>query len=203
MFTNFQIQNNILFATKIHQQVCLVQNERSPMQIEHEIVKEIKEKMMSQWLPQKHVGVGALYFYENQMLIIKPRYSLDWLIPGDIVRENESPLRALERVLHIEIGVTLPIGELVAVDYNHSIDAKGEHLQLVFWGAKLSQTQAQQIQNKKNDDLEFKFTPLNEVHTYLANNLKSRIKSVLDSINQNQVPLYLENGIRPGSKKII
>lgn len=172
------------------------------MQTEKELKKEIKVKMISQWLPQKNISVGALYLFEDKILIVKPRYNIGWLIPGDVVRDNESPLQALERALTDEMGLNLPIGELVAVDYTHSVDSKNEHLQIVFWGTNLNSTQAQHIQSKNNDDLEFKFTPLHEVQAHLASSLKNRMKSILDSINQNQFPLYLENGIRPTNKII-
>ncbi|MEO0768780.1 MAG: NUDIX hydrolase [Cyanobacteria bacterium J06649_4] len=44
------------------------------------------------------MGAGGLFFdSEGRLLILKPTYRNDWLIPGGVVEANESPRHACMR----------------------------------------------------------------------------------------------------------
>ncbi|WP_205324884.1 NUDIX hydrolase [Glycomyces sp. YM15] len=58
---------------------------------------------------------------EGRALIVKPTYSEDWQFVGGMVDRGEAPHEACAREVKEEIGIDLPVGDLLALDYvtNH------------------------------------------------------------------------------------
>lgn len=51
----------------------------------------IDPKIYYKNLPQKRMAVAALFFNERgEILILKPSYKEDWILPGGVVELNES-----------------------------------------------------------------------------------------------------------------
>lgn len=148
-------------------------------------------------LPRKRVGVGALIFYKNQLLIVQPTYHNSWLLPGGTVEAEESPLEGLHRsileTLHLHIEPT----RLIAVDYVHNRDVKGEYLQLLFESKELSEQQVHEIKLPSTDLKDFKFVDLEKALPLLTPNASRRLESALLALQDGLLTTYLEDGHLP------
>jgi ADP-ribose pyrophosphatase YjhB (NUDIX family) len=72
------------------------------------------------------MAAGALFFdAADRVLMVEPTYKDYWEVPGGYVETGESPLQAAVREVHEELGITSPIGRLLAVDWAPS-EAEGD-----------------------------------------------------------------------------
>jgi 8-oxo-dGTP pyrophosphatase MutT (NUDIX family) len=83
------------------------------------------------------LAAGALFFDDHGgVLLVKPTYKQGWDIPGGYVEPGESPRTACQRELFEELHITVPIGDLLVVDWApHPTD--GDKLLFVFDGGIL------------------------------------------------------------------
>lgn len=56
---------------------------------------------------------------EHRVLLVEPTYRRDWLTPGGSVEARESPARAAAREVLEELGVPLPIGRLLVMQWRY------------------------------------------------------------------------------------
>jgi len=84
-------------------------------------------------MAKKRMAVSALFLNEQgKVLIVKPTYRPDWLLPGGIVESDESPRQACAREIKEELNLAKPLNQLLCVEY-HSDDTKQtESVQFVF-----------------------------------------------------------------------
>jgi 8-oxo-dGTP diphosphatase len=54
---------------------------------------------------------------EGRALIVKPTYNDDWQFVGGMVDRGEAPDEACAREIKEEIGIDLPVGDLLVLDY--------------------------------------------------------------------------------------
>ncbi len=148
-------------------------------------------------LPRKRVGSGALLFYKNQLLIVQPAYSSEWLLPGGTVEAEESPLEALHREIKEELNLKIEPIQLVAVDYIPNRDVKGEYLQFLFEAKELTEYQVQQIKISANDFKDYKFVDIEHAVSMLTPAAARRLESALLALQDGQSIVYLENGNQP------
>lgn len=145
-------------------------------------------------LPKRRMGVGALIMNEeNEILIVKPSYKDNWLIPGGVIEKDESPREACLREAKEEVGIDLKMVNFLCVDYKVDISGKGECLQFIFFGGILNQSQISNIQLDKKEIIDYKFVKFNEALLLLSEGLRMRLPKCLDALKEN-TSVYLENG---------
>ncbi|CAO5162807.1 hypothetical protein FAIPA1_220015 [Frankia sp. AiPs1] len=112
-------------------------------------------------------AAGALFFDEaERVLLVEPSYKPGWDIPGGFVEPGESPYAACMREVEEELGITPPIGELLAVDWApRPRDGwlEGEMLLFVFDGGLLPDDWRARIRLDMDELVNFAFVPLGEV----------------------------------------
>lgn len=54
---------------------------------------------------------------DGRALIVKPTYGKDWQFVGGMVDQGEAPHEACAREIKEEIGIDLPVGDLLVLDY--------------------------------------------------------------------------------------
>lgn len=95
--------------------------------------KTLSDEEYIRTLPRKPVGAGVLFFNtKGELLIVKPDYRDDWLIPGGSVEANESPLQGAIRETKEEIGIDLRSPTLIGVFYKTSKGARPESIMFMF-----------------------------------------------------------------------
>ncbi|MGI9451938.1 MAG: NUDIX domain-containing protein, partial [Geminicoccaceae bacterium] len=72
----------------------------------------LRHRVLKRWaykqLPKKRLASAVLLFdHAGRLLLVKPSYRDEWLIPGGLVEKNESPWTAARRETLEEIGVAL------------------------------------------------------------------------------------------------
>jgi 8-oxo-dGTP diphosphatase len=145
-------------------------------------------------LPKKRMAAAVLLQNEQgEILIVKPTYRPEWLLPGGTIEADESPRQACEREVREEIGLNLPIGTLLSVDYIPQEHEKTESIQFIFDGGLLSQEQIQTIQLQEEELSEYRFSPVEEAIALLAINVARRIRPSLQALQANGA-VYLERG---------
>lgn len=74
--------------------------------------------MLNATLPRKRVIVqGLADDGAGRFLLCQLTYKTHWDLPGGVAEPAESPVTSLERELREELGLELPVGDLVAVDW--------------------------------------------------------------------------------------
>lgn len=109
-------------------------------------------------LPKKRMAAAALFRDElGRVLLVKPSYKTGWNQPGGVVEENESPKAACIREVREELGLDLPIGRMLLVDYNHGWKDHTEMLMFIFDGGEImpEKIDAVKLQEEELDDFAF------------------------------------------------
>lgn len=144
-------------------------------------------------LPTKRMAAGALIRNaQGDVLIVKPTYRTDWLVPGGSVEDHESPRQACMREVQEEIGLTLAITRLLCVEYQPEDGHRTENLQFMFDGGILDATQIAQIVLPAGELADYRFVALAEALQLLNPKLGRRVQAILQSGSQH--PIYMEQG---------
>jgi len=143
-------------------------------------------------IPGKRMAAGAIFMdRDDQVLIVKPRYREDWLIPGGSVERNESPYQACIREVREELGIDLPIYQLLSIEYQSSDGSKTENLQFVFNGGVLEE-EVRSICLPVDEIAESRFCAQTEAASLLNPKLAKRLQFALTALKQNRT-IYVEN----------
>jgi 8-oxo-dGTP diphosphatase len=141
------------------------------------------------------VAAGILYFNAaRQILLVDPTYKQMWELPGGYLQPGESPTEALRRELIEELGVALPVGQLLVADWAPR-EGEGDKLLFVFDGGVLTQAQIASITVDGKEISEFAFHDRGDVDRLLIPRLARRVHAALDA-REHGATLYLEHGRR-------
>jgi 8-oxo-dGTP diphosphatase len=143
-------------------------------------------------LPKKRMGVGVLFFNDqDQILLVKPVYKDHWSVPGGVVDANESPRKAAFREVREELGIVADQMEFVGVAYYGDTENKGESLQFMFAGGRLSLEQIQAIVVPMDEISEFRFCDMAETADMVNPALAKRLAACMDAY-MRRVPVYAD-----------
>lgn len=144
--------------------------------------------------PQKRSGAAVMFFNGNEeLMIVKPNYKTNWLLPGGTIDENESPLAAARREVMEEIGLEIHDLRPLCVDYVSGNDFEPDRYHFVFHGGTLNEEQIKRIVLQETELDEFRFVTITEALSLVSKPMQMRMGPCLESI-QNQVMVYLQNG---------
>ena len=148
-------------------------------------------------MSKKRMAVSALFLNEEgHVLIVKPSYRQDWLLPGGIVEANESPREACIREVMEELNLSVPLKRLLCVEY-HSDDTKQtESVQFVFYGGRLEESQIACLNVPDPELSAYRFSSREEAIQLLSYKLAKRLPYCLQAIEEDTI-FYLEDGKRP------
>ena len=145
-------------------------------------------------LPRKQMAAGALIRNSvGHILIVKPTYRPDWLVPGGSIENDESPLLCVIREVEEELGTPVPIGRLLCLEYQSKGEKRPENLRFIFDGGVMEHARIAQIQLPAKELSEFRFVPFDIAMTLLATKLNRRINLSVKAL-QNNSTIYVENG---------
>lgn len=131
-------------------------------------------------LPRKRMAAGALFRNAlGEVLLVKPTYRPDWLIPGGITEADESPRQGCAREAREEIGLEVAIGRLLCVEYLPREGPKTETVQWVFDGGVLNAAQIAAISLQAGELSEYRFVPPGEALRLLNRSLGRRVTHAL------------------------
>ncbi len=145
-------------------------------------------------LPKKPLSVGVILLNsQGHLLLVKPRYQETWSLPGGVVESEESPLEAALREVQEELGLRVRILRCGGVDYFRRRVAGTwiEGMQVIFWGAELSDDQIRKIRLQTEELEAVRFVAQEDLAQYLPGSVARRLKLLLQ---EPEHCLYLEQG---------
>ena len=151
-----------------------------------------EQKAFSKTLPRKLGAAGALGTNtEGKVLLVVPTYKTEWEIPGGTIEENESPKRACQREVLEELGIAIPIGRLLQLNYREETDNVSELLLFLFDGGVLDAKQIAAIKLPPDELSSYQFVSLDEAKKKTIPSLYQLIESGLAQRESNMT-LYTE-----------
>lgn len=142
------------------------------------------------------MAAGALFFDSaGRVLMVEPTYKDYWDIPGGYVEIAESPLQAAVREVHEELGITPPLGKLLAVDWAPN-GSEGDKVLYLFDGGELSPEDLARITLQTDELKAFNFLAPVEISERTIPRLARRILAAIDA-RSGVAPVYLEHGQTP------
>src|ERR1051326_7997748 len=86
-------------------------------------------------IPAKRMAAGAVFLdARSNILIVKPTYRPDWLLPGGTVEAHESPREACRREIKEELNLDVSLDKLLCVEYLSEDAQQTECIQFAFYG---------------------------------------------------------------------
>jgi ADP-ribose pyrophosphatase YjhB (NUDIX family) len=150
-------------------------------------------------MAQPRVAAGALFTDDQgRVLMVRPTYKDYWDIPGGYVEPGESPRAACQRELKEELGLALPVGRLLVVDWAPH-PAEGEKVLFIFAGGGLRPEDTGDLVLQQDEIAEARFVSLDEVPELTIERLAVRISSATRVLTSHQGDAYLEFGRPPST----
>jgi ADP-ribose pyrophosphatase YjhB (NUDIX family) len=114
----------------------------------------------------------------GDVLLVKPNYRELWSLPGGVLEDGEPPHAGCAREVGEELGIQVPAGPLLAVDWIAPEGLRPKPLiAFIFDGGVLTDPSAIVLQESELD--EFRFVPPAAVPGYLPPHMAVRVASAL------------------------
>jgi 8-oxo-dGTP diphosphatase len=147
-------------------------------------------------IARAETAAGALFVdHDGQVLIVEPTYKPRWEVPGGAVERGETPREACGRALHEELGLELPVGRLLAVDWAPLV--REERIRYVFDGGILTDDQLDRIVLPPDELTSWAYIPPEELFVMMSPRLMRRVTAALEA-RKTGVTVYLEHGLPVG-----
>ncbi len=145
-------------------------------------------------LPAKRMGSGALIRDpQGRVLLVEPTYKATWEIPGGNVERDESPRQACSRELREELGLDLPVGRLLVVEWQGPEPGRTESVLHVYDGGTLDSLDGLRLPPDELASAAFVAEP--DLDQVLATRLSRRVRAALTALAEG-VLVELEDGVR-------
>jgi ADP-ribose pyrophosphatase YjhB (NUDIX family) len=130
-------------------------------------------------LPCVVVAAGGLITEPSgRVLLVKPNYRKLWALPGGICEQGEPPHQGCRRELAEELGLDIPVGRLLAVDWSLPRGvAANPIMHFVFDGGQLADGDGIVIQQAELDG--YQFVPPAELSSYLPDFGVARVSAAI------------------------
>jgi 8-oxo-dGTP pyrophosphatase MutT (NUDIX family) len=123
----------------------------------------------------------------GRVLLAKPNYRDEWLIPGGYVEPAEYPHEAAARELREELGLSVRVGPLLVVDWASPREARPRSIvNLIFDGGVLEPPRdGFRLQREELDDA--RFVPVEEAARLLPPHIAPRVAAALRARESGRV----------------
>jgi 8-oxo-dGTP diphosphatase len=132
---------------------------------------------------------GLILDGAGRVLVVKPNYRDYWTLPGGICEFGEAPQAGCAREVAEEIGLPLPTGRLLAVDWRLPLEAYGPQarpsVHFVFDCGVLSSLSGIRLQAEELDDC--KFAPDSELGSLLPDTALPRVLAAVAALSSGCV----------------
>ncbi len=144
-------------------------------------------------LPRKRVIAQlAIRDRRDRLLLCELTYKRDWDFPGGVVEVGESPRVAAAAETAEELGLRLPVGRLVAVDWLPTWSGWDDACVLVYDGGVVDESIVGQITPEPHEIRSAGFCSRAEAVARCADFTARRVQALLDAVPSTT--LYLESG---------
>ncbi|EDY45073.1 NUDIX domain-containing protein [Streptomyces sp. SPB074] len=136
---------------------------------------------------------------EGRVLLVEPNYRPGWGIPGGTVESDagESPREGARRETREEIGLDLPPGRLLAVDWSRG-PARPPLVMHLYDGGVLTMRQLGAIRLQESELLSWRMVPRTRLAEFLRPQAAARVTAALDVLDRGEGTAELVDGVLPG-----
>ncbi|WP_327382381.1 MULTISPECIES: NUDIX hydrolase [unclassified Streptomyces] len=149
-------------------------------------------------LPRVLAGAAALYRdAEGRVLLVEPNYREGWALPGGTIEsdQDESPRTAARRESAEEIGLDLPLGRLLVVDWVLGA-GRPPLVAYVYDGGVLDGTQLASVTLQEEELISWRLVEPAELTVLLPPSLGLRVQEAYRIAQSGEGTAELENGRR-------
>jgi len=144
-------------------------------------------------LARKAMASGALIRDAGgRVLLVEPAYKATWEIPGGMVEAGESPAAACGRELLEELGLPLPVGRLLVLDWAISVPGRGDGVRFIYDGGYLPDGATLTL--PEEEIVSARFVDLAAVGALCAAGLATRVWAAVGAADRGEV-VELEGGV--------
>jgi 8-oxo-dGTP pyrophosphatase MutT (NUDIX family) len=145
-----------------------------------------------------YMGSGVLFRDgAGGVLLVRPSYKPGWDIPGGVIEPGESPLTAAVRETEEELGLALPVGDLLVVEWLFT-EPWGDRVQWVFDGGVLDAQTLARVRVDGEELLEAAVYPATAIPDLVPPQGASRLAAALEALRLGR-PLYVQQD-RPAAR---
>jgi 8-oxo-dGTP diphosphatase len=141
-------------------------------------------------LATQYTATGALITdADGNVLLVKPYYRDHWTLPGGMVDHDETPETACAREITEELGLSLPVGRLLVIDWAPAYARRPRPIAyFLFDAGVLNRDTVIELQETELDEYAF-FDP-EQIATRVASYTARRIPAALTA-RANETTVYL------------
>lgn len=151
-------------------------------------------------MPRKRLAAGALIRDEaGRILMVQPTYRTGWDVPGGVVDENEAPLDGCRRELREELGVDLPVGRLLVVDWVPQRGLWHDAVLFLFDAGVVSAEQIRAFRLPEDEIASIAFAELAEIAEHVRPSKVRRLTAALAAA-EDGITRYLQFGREPDAR---
>ncbi|MEU9361991.1 NUDIX hydrolase [Streptomyces sp. NPDC048301] len=147
-------------------------------------------------LPRVLVGAATLFRDERgRVLLVEPNYREGWALPGGTVEsdDGESPRQGARRETLEEIGLDLPPGRLLVVDWVRGT-GRPPIVAYLYDGGVLAPETLDAIRLQEEELLSWRLVERRDLPAHLLGNLGFRVAAALGALDSGVGPVELEDG---------
>ena len=134
-----------------------------------------------QSLPGKRIGAGLICRdADGRVLLVQPTYKSTWEIPGGVVEAGESPAATVAREVREELGVELPVGRLLVVDWLPVRPPKTEGVMMQFDGGVLDDEVMSRFRLPPDELRDWRFLGADDLDDVLPDYMARRTRLALE-----------------------
>jgi ADP-ribose pyrophosphatase YjhB (NUDIX family)/transcriptional regulator with XRE-family HTH domain len=143
---------------------------------------------------RKRVAADVIVRDEGgRLLLVDPNYKPDWDLPGGMAEANEPPRQAASRELKEELGLEVPIGRLLCVDWVSPHGPWDDSLMFIFDCGELDTREISRLRLLDDELAAFRFFTKEDASALLRPYVWRRVEVALDALRTGQAR-YLEDG---------
>ncbi|WP_255955609.1 NUDIX domain-containing protein [Streptomyces odontomachi] len=149
-------------------------------------------------LPRVLVGAAVLFRNaDGHVLLVEPNYREGWGLPGGTVESDsgETPREGARRETVEEIGLDVPPGRLLAVDWVRG-PGRPPLVAYLYDGGVLTPEQLASIRLQEEELLSWRLVAPDEVPGHLSATSSRRVLAALEGLETGEGPIELEDGHR-------
>lgn len=145
----------------------------------------------------RRMGSGALLRNrDGRIFVVKPSYKPLWEIPGGVIEPGESPRACCHRELIEELGMEIPIGRLLVMDWLPPEPPQPDGWMFVYDCGILDEDDVARIVLPEEELVKWKFVEPGDLDDYLVSFMVRRIR-VAHECAEDGTTADLEWGFRP------
>jgi 8-oxo-dGTP pyrophosphatase MutT (NUDIX family) len=143
---------------------------------------------------RKRVAADVLICDEaGRVLLVDPTYKAGWDLPGGMAEANEAPRAAAARELNEEVGLSVPVGRLLVLEWAPARGPWDDQLVFIFDGGTLPSQRAATLRTVDPELARLEFVPLSDATERMRHDIADRLRRACAALETGDVE-YREHG---------